>query len=414
MSSLFRSSVTGRVIPARIGPVAVVWALIGSTAGAADVYYQPIVSVATSANTNVDLDRTTRTFAEGYFADAATLIGIATPTSETTLMPRLLYNYYPTQTNLNRLEGFLSLNSRYSWRRDRLNITGFYDHRDDFNAEQPSADFNPVTPGVGGTTPTTGHIAFGTTRNYVVLDPTYSHLITPLSSIGVAAEYQRLSYSPDDTTSHVDYNYYRGRAFYAWTISPRADAAIGGFASKYIASNIDSQSTSGGAQFDLGYNWTQAIHSDLSVLAQQTKLDETAPRIVSATSHPWGATLSTIYTGQTASYRVVVGRSIAPSAAGGLFRTDQIRGQYDRDFTERLHFTGAVRYFRNRTFVGIQGNDTRDYATTTLKLQWMMTRRLFISGSYAYIWQKYQIDPSGADTNILSLQVGYRGLGRQR
>ncbi len=414
MSSLFRS--TRRSILARIGAAVAASgvAFSGSTAGAADVYYQPIVSVSTSANTNVDLDPQVRKFAEGYFADAATLIGIATPTSETTLMPRLLYNYYPTQTALNRLEGFLSLNSRYSWRRDRLNITGFYDHRDDFNAEQPSADFNPVTPGVGGTTPTTGHIAFGTTRNYVVLDPTYSHLITPLSSIGIAAEYQRLSYSPSDTTAHVDYNYYRARAFYAWTISPRADAAIGGFGSKYVASNIDSQSTSGGAQFDLGYNWTQTIHSDLSVLAQQTKIDETSPRFVSATSHPWGATLSTIYTGQTASYRVVVGRTIVPSAAGGLYRTDQIRGQYDRDFTERLHLTGAVRYFRNRTFVGVQGDDTRDYATTTLKLQWMMTRTLFISGSYAFIWQKYRIDPSGADTNIVSLQFGYRGLGRQR
>ena len=248
----------------------------------------------------------------------------------------------------------------------------------------------------------------------MVFDPTYSHLITPLSSIGIAGEYQRLSYSPSDTTAHIDYNYYRARAFYAWTISPRTDAAISGFGSKYIASNIDSQSTSGGAEFELGYNWTQAIRSDLNVLAQQTKVDETSPRVVNATSHPWGATVETTYTGQTSSYRLVLGRTIAPSAAGGLYRTDQIRGQYDRDFTERLHLTGAVRYFRNRTFVGVQGNDTRNYATTTLKLQWMMSRTLFISGSYAFIWQKYQVDPSGADTNIVSLQVGYRGLGRQR
>ena len=153
MSLLFRSvrqPMSTRIVAA-VGIAGT--ALVGSAAGAADVYYQPIVSVSTSANTNVDLQPGAHTFAEGYFADAATLIGIATPTSETTLMPRLLYNYYPTQKDLNRLKGFLNLNSRYSWRRDRLNIIGFYDHRDDFNAEQPSADFNPVTPGVGARPP---------------------------------------------------------------------------------------------------------------------------------------------------------------------------------------------------------------------------------------------------------------------
>src|SRR5579871_6911285 len=76
-----------------------------SAAGAADaaeIYYQPIVQVSTAYNTNVELENVDQQSAEGYYADAATLIGIATPTSETTIEPRLLYNYYPTIDGLNR------------------------------------------------------------------------------------------------------------------------------------------------------------------------------------------------------------------------------------------------------------------------------------------------------------------------
>src|SRR5262249_1670037 len=94
--------------------------LLASAAHGAEIYYTPNVSLSTTANTNVQLSPTQSTFAEGYFADASTLIGIATPTSEVTLLPRVLYNYYPTQKDLDRLEAFLSMSARKAWRRDRV------------------------------------------------------------------------------------------------------------------------------------------------------------------------------------------------------------------------------------------------------------------------------------------------------
>ncbi len=205
---------------------------------AAEIYYQPLVQLSTAYNTNVDLETTNRQSAEGYYADASTIIGIATPNSETTLQPRLLYNYYPTVQDLNRLEGFLNLSSRYSWRRDRFNIYGFFDHRDDTNAEQPAAtEPDPTQGGNGTTTPASGRVNNDTVRNWLVLDPTFTHLLTPLSSVGVGGEYQRLSYSPEDTTSHVPFNYYMGKAFYSWTQTPRLDFVVGAFGSRYPRGN---------------------------------------------------------------------------------------------------------------------------------------------------------------------------------
>ena len=394
--------------------------LFAPAAGAADVFYQPIVSVSTAYNTNIDLDPVARQSAEGYFADAATTIGIATPRSETTLQPRLLYNYYPSASQRNRLEGFLNMNTRYSWERDRFRMTGFFDHRDDVNAEQPSATYNSVNPGLGNTTPGTGRILVGTTRNYVVVDPTYSHLLTPLSSVGIAAEYQRLTYSSSNaagapnTTGQVDFNYYQGRLFYAKTINQRTDIDIGAYASKYVASNIDSHSTAAGIQAGGSYNWSQTLQSSLTVQWQRTKFQENSPRVFDVTSNPWAASFTTVYKEQASSYTFFLGRTIYPSSAGGLYTTDQVRGQYDRDFTQRWHFQGAVRFFRDRTTTGVINNDTRNYLTGNLKLQYMLSPTMFVAGSYIYVYQKYHFDPTSAQANVVALSFGYRGLDRQR
>jgi hypothetical protein len=389
-------------------------AAFGPVAGAADFYYQPIVTLSSAYNNNVDLDTTTKTTAVGYFADAATNIGIATQTSETLLQPRLLYNYYPTLANRNRLEEFVNLNSRFSWQRDRLNLAGFFDHRDDVNAEQPTATTNPVNPDLGNTTPTTGQVLVGTTRNYLILDPTYTHLLTPLSSVGVAAEYQRMDWNPSNTTGHLNFDYYQGRLFFAKTIDLRTDFQVGAYASRYQASGIDSRSTSGGLQLSGGYNWSQVLRSNLTVQWQRTKFQENNPHVFDVTSNPWAANFTTVYKEQVSSYSFSLGRTIYPSSAGGLYTTDQVRGQYDRDFTQRLHFTGALRYFRDRTTTGVLGDNTRDYATGNVRMQYMMTPTFFVAGSYNYTWQKYRADPKSASGSVVSIAFGYRGLERQR
>jgi hypothetical protein len=382
-----------------------------ATAGAAEVWYQPVVTLSSSYNTNVDLDPVDRQTAVGYFADVATNIDIATRTSENVIQPRLLYNYYPSVTRRNRLEAFLNSYSRYQWQRDKFTLVGFFDHRDDANAEQVGATTNPVNPGVGEVTPGTGHTQVGTTRNYLIIDPTWSHTLTPLSSIGIAAEYQGMRYSPA-SAGHLDFNYYQGRLFYAKTIDLRTDFAIGAYGSRYQSTTIDSKSTSGGVQLNGGYNWTQVLRSDLTVAWQHTKFEETDPRVQNSNSNPWSADLSTVYKQQTSSYRVTIGRTIYPSSSGGLFATDQIRGQYDRDLTQRMHFTGAVRAFRDRTTVGGSGNDRRTYVTGFVRLEYLVTPTIFIAGNYTYIYQKYQFDVNSANANIAQIQFGYRGLER--
>jgi hypothetical protein len=381
-------------------------------ARAAEFYYQPLAQLTTSYYTNLDLNPGSGRGAEGYFADLATNIGFATPQSETSIQPRLLYNYYPSASDRNRLEGFLNFASYYAWQRDRVNIAGFFDHRDDVNAEQPQAESNPITPGVGETPPSAGVVRVGTTRNYLILDPTYTHQLTPLSSVGLAGEYQGIRYSPEDTAGHLDFNFYQARLFYERKLNLRSDFSIGGYYSRYEAGLVDEHSNSGGVQFGGGYDWTPILHSQLTLQYQDTKFEKRNGNEV--TARPWGAMLSTVYKQEITSYTVSVGRTISPNSAGTLYTTDQIRGQYDRDFTPRLHLMGAVRLLQDKAVSAAFGSNQRRYTNAVVRLQYMLTQTIFVAGNYAYTYQKYRTDPTEAQGHVISLTFGYRGLKRQR
>jgi hypothetical protein len=381
-------------------------------AHAYEFYYQPLVQLSTAYNTNLDLDPGGSRRAEGYFADAATNIGFATPQSETTIQPRLLYNYYPDASDRDRLEGFLNFNGYYTWQRDRFNFAGFFDHRDDVNAEQPQAESNPVNPGIGESPASNGVTSVGTTRNYLIVDPTYTHQLTPLSSMGIAGEYQGIRYSPEDTNGHLDFNFYQARLFYARKLNLRTDFSVGGYYSRYEAGLVDSTSNAEGVQLAGGYDWTEILHSQLSVQYQDTKLESQSQNGV--TVRPWGASFSTVYKQEITSYTVSIGRSISPNSAGTLYNTDQIRGQYDRDLSARMHFTGAVRLLQDKAVSAAFGVDERRYANALVRLQYMLTETIFVAGNYSYTYQKYQTDPTEAQGHIIRLTFGYRGLKRQR
>jgi hypothetical protein len=398
---------------------AVAAACASAPAGAAEIFYQPVVQLSTAYNTNLDLsaDPADKRKGEGYYADAATTIGIATPTTETNLQPRVLYNYYPSASDRNRLEAFLNGNGRYSWQRDHFNWYGIFDHRDDVNAEQPAAaDDNTVNPGTGTATPTTGRTNVGVTRNYLIVDPTYTHSLTPLSGLGVAGEYQFMDYSQSDA-NHIGYDFYQGKLFYSQQLNQRADFSAGILGNRYKARFGDSHSNSGGVYGNVGYTWSMVLKSSLSAQVQQTNFEEVRGNgdTFSAKSHPWGALFSTVYdAGELTKYSFYLGRQIYPSSAGGLSQTDQVRAQYDHDFTPRFHFTGALRVFRDRNVSGIVDNNYRNYATGNLRVQYMLTRQLFISSAYTYVYQKYRFDPASADASVINVSIGYRGLDRRR
>jgi hypothetical protein len=380
---------------------------------AAQWYVQPAASITAESDSNLDLEPGANRRIEGYLANVSALFGIATPTSEVAIKPRFEYRDYPKSSRDNRLEEYLDFSSRSRWVRSSASAYGNLEHRDEFNAELSSAvydTFNPVPP----TAPETGKAISGATRDSAILVPSYTYKFTPLLGGGVSGIYQKLNYSPNDKTSHVDFDYYLGKAFLSWSLSPRSELSVGGFGSKYRATRIDSRATGTGGTMDLDMNWSPLLSTTVSVVYQRTSVDMTVPTVLHGVANAWGATLSAVYKAQVDQFRLNLGRLITPSGGGALYVADQVRSEYDRDLSDRLTFTGAVIALRNRGLTANVKSADRTYVQTVVELQWMMAPTWFVQGGYQYMWQRYRFDPTAAANNRIYIRVGYQGRGPQR
>lgn len=379
---------------------------------AAEVYVQPTASLSAEYDSNLDLDTTGIQSNQGYTADAATLIGIATPDTDTTIKPRLRYEDFPQETSLSRLEAMLDFNSRYTSTRSNFLIFGRFDHLNELEAEIPSAVYNDVNP-VSPTSPQTGEVNVGVTRDNFIVEPKYSYNITPLVSIGASSVLETLSYSHINSNNLIDFNYYQGQVFVSQSLGARASISLGEYVARYQARNLDSNATSTGETVDFDYRWSPVIRGEMSLVYQASNIDQTQPGIVRARTATWGASYGGIWQLPTAQFRLNVGRTITPSGAGGLYTNEQAQSQYDRNLTERLSFSGAVLFLHSVGETADFRNVDRNYATTDLSLMWMMTRTWFVQGGYSYAWQRYLADPNSAANNRAYLRFGYRGLPRQ-
>jgi hypothetical protein len=380
---------------------------------AAQYYVQPAVSVTAENDTNLDLDPGAGSTVQGYLIDAASVLGVATPDASFNIRPRLVYRDYPKDSPDNRLEEYLDINSEYRSVRSSASIYGTLEHRDEFNAEQNSALFNDFNPGQP-VNADTGRTTVGATRDSAYFVPSYTYKLTPLWSAGVSGVYQMANYSPSDDSSHIDYNYYLGRAFLGWTVSQKSELSFGGFASKYDAKQYDSHETGTGAQVDYDTNWTELLSSKLTLVYQRTSIDTLVPHPFNGDVNAWGATANVTYKTQVSALRLIAGRTIAPSGGGSLYAVDQIKVQYDRTFTARFSATGAVLYLRDRGLTANISGDNRNYLQTVMEAKYMLTPTWYLSGGYQYAWEKYQFDTSGAANNRIYITIGYLGRGIQR
>lgn len=411
LSFLRRGSVRAAGRVAALLPVSVAFAT--TSALAAEVYYQPAVILTAENDTNLDLDPGgNNSSVQGYLANVGTVIGIATPTFDATIRPRLEYRDYPKSSGNNRLEEYLNFRSDYRWQRSDASIDGIIDHRDDFNAELNNAVFDPINP-VTPTNPSTGKTVTGLTRTSVLILPKYNYHFTPTIGAGFSGTYQHINYTPSNATFFVDFDYYLARAFVSWNLNPKTEFEFGGYGSKYDATQVVSRATGAAATFDANTNWTQLFSTSLSVIYQHTNFETALPTLVRSQSNAWGATVNAVYKAQASQFRVNAGRTLTPSGGGGLYVNDQVQFQYDRNLTERLTLTGAVVALRNHGLSPGTVNFSRDYLQTAINMKYMIRRTWFVQGGYQYARQKFQTNPDSAVNNRVYISFGYQGLGRQ-
>jgi len=387
--------------------------LLGYVAAhSAEVFVQPSGYVGAESNSNLDLTPGGQPEVNGYLANVASLIGIATPDSSTTIKPRLEYRNYADDAGDNRLEEYLDFNSYYKAERSTASIAGTLDHRDEATAELNPATYDDVNPNQP-TAPQTGRIVNGATRDSAYLVPSYTYSLTPRLGAGVEALYQKVNYSPNDDSRYVDFNYYQGKAFLVWTLNQTSDLKFAGYGNKYEATRFDSNANAQGGSVELNTTWTPLLSTRASVVLQRSDIDSRIPPVFDGTVTTWGGDLNAIYKTEIQQIRADLSRLITPSGGGSVYVNNQLQVQYDRMLTQRLSLTAAALLLRTRGVTAEVSENGRNYVRTLIEAKWMLTQTWFIQGGYQYTSQKYQTNPDGAANNRLYIRFGYQGLNRQ-
>ena len=188
MSSSYRESAR---LKAAIACVITTGAALPVAAWGAQVYVQPQVDLRTEANDNLDMKPagTPEGDIYGFIADAQTLVGIYTQRSETSVRPRLKFQEFPDRDDLQRVEAFLDLRSRYNWERSEFLLIGRYALQDSYNVETPTGEYDPLDPNYGNNSDSS-NILVGETRQRFELNPTFNYSLTERVRAGVGLNYE--------------------------------------------------------------------------------------------------------------------------------------------------------------------------------------------------------------------------------
>jgi hypothetical protein len=376
---------------------------------AADTYVEPQVELRVEQNTNFDLvpGGSSGSNVFGYIAEAQALIGIATPRGDTSLQPRLRLQEFPDREDLQRIEAFLDLRSRYEWQRSNLLLLGGYSHQDVYNADTPSG-------GDSSGNPDSGQIVLGETRTLFELQPTFEHKVTERASIGAAAQYQIARYAADGVQTKTDYDYAMLNGFVTWALSPTSDFTVGAYASRYETQDDSEDTDALGGQLGYGYRWSETDGIEATVFYEQNDTTEFIPVRIEESTSGLGGNLTAYRKYETSTWRLTLGKSFIPTGDSGKSQSDQIRLQYDRDLSERLSLSGVARY-DSRSAIGVTGGgENRDYARIDVSLKWFMSPKWYLGGGYSYIWEDRAQATDYASNSKLFVNFGYQGLSRQR
>jgi hypothetical protein len=392
-------------------PLVAGWAS-GTAHAASDGYFTPEIELHAQHHTNPEMVSAKEKSATGYLANARGVFGWRSLTSLTEFRPKIEYNSYSSRKDLRHINQYADLQSRFTSLRAEWNLVANYARESSYSAQQTSAvydEFDPDDPTVDAT----GDISLiSETRTRVQARPSFSYRFSDRLGTELSAFYQSVSGEADSTGSIVDYRDTSASAALFWSLSPQSQLAAGVYSAKYKTDDGSNETTGKGVSFELNQKWSETFSSRWALNLERTKVDQTG-LLADDTGNSWGAEYSLRRVFVLGDIRLSLGRIFSPSSGGTRATVDQARVQYYRNFKPRWSYLVAVRGIRNRDQgVGI-GRYNRDYLTGNLQLNWEMTQTWYLTGGYSHYWQKYVVSGAKSQNNVLSLGIGYRGLGPQ-
>jgi hypothetical protein len=407
MSSSFRSP--GTPLRAVIGGLAVL-ACAGAShvCQAQQLYFVPAFSARGEYDTNRALTPNGASSA-GYSVLAEGFLKRLTLQTDMILHPQISYGNFPQLKRMNRVAGLLDLNFDHRTQRSELALTGQYSRQDTLNAQFGHAAF--IGPIDNPNTDVTGVVTGGITQTRYTLDPGFFYQLTKLNRLETELREDKLNYSSSAGVQNapLGYEFHSATVKLIRQFTPRLHFGAGPSYSHFESDNHVNKSDGYGVESHLRYEWSQITRVTVQGSVERDRTHQ--QNNVSGTSTAWSLFANGTTKLRLGSLRYSVGRFIEPSNVGSRTTLDQFRFEYLQPLSERWNFDGAASYGRLR-IVGPTAQDqtARDRANAELRMNYLLSPTLTLSGGYQYASLDVKTSTGLAKSNGVFLTLSYKGL----
>src|SRR5690349_1981215 len=341
----------------------------------------------------------------GPLADAALEMRALTQTGEFSFTPRVRATYFPSETDLDAVDYFASLDWLHHGQRFESRVLGEFADQDIVNTEQPDVDaggdLGQPDFGDGGV------VLVENRRTRASLRPQLVFEMSPRRELIFDAGYLDVNYDEQISEVQTDYN--------------TADVSAGLRARLNETMTLTTRLR--GAQYDLNLGEkTSAYGAELqwdtrSVTDTRTYIRAGAQNVEITggdTELAWvaGAGISKII-GRNELFADLA-RNVGPSSAGVVVTRDQLRLRLTRAMTPRLNFLMGVRGTHDEEVDPLSTFVPRSYATGDVGVEWRWQEEFSLRAAFDYTWQEFDQASTDATSSGATVSLIYQPQQRRR
>ncbi len=385
-------------------------ALPGRNALAAEWAIEPAIEARATSTDNIDLTPNVHENVLGLSASPRVTFARRTEATEMKGTASLGINRYPGNPELDADGVNLSLESLLRGERSSYGLTTAFVRDSTLESELE----------------TTGIVQERRQRNLVTVSPTWSHFLTPRSSVFAQYQYDQSRY--ESGSNLTNYTNQQASGGYQYLISERTSGSLSGSFSHYETDTGSVLTDSYSLNAGLSHSTTERLTFGLGIGARRSDTmitstalfcefgavaicdffgiplqSATASSKISDSGISFNA--SADYGWERAHASVVISRDLNPTGSGLLVQTDRLAVEIGHEVSERLSANVKGAYLLSR-YIGGVGSDT-DYYRVESGLRWQIDEWWSAGAGYSFAHQEGKGAPDSASANTVFLSLSY-------
>lgn len=388
---------TAGVLPACLVICLVICLGVATGATAANWELAPRVQAGYQYSDNYRLDLPGNEIdVSGAQVDASLTLRTVDPRTNFAVTPRIRATYFPNATDEDSTDYFLGASFDDKTQRRRMGFGADLSREDVVNSELPSA---AVDAGLGDPDALdSGRTLARNRRDLIRLTPYFSYDLSQRYRLDLDAHYIDANFDSNVEGAQQDFSDMGASAALGFMTSPRSTLLLRALASRYETAFT---SDAYGAQAEWSLNYSENSQMYVRVGMQETSFenDSSDTQVIGGLGGRWSNQRNHLFLDLT--------RSIGPVSSGTVVERHQLRLRLTHDVTPRVAWVVGARALRDEAVDDASTRPTREYAVGEAGVEWRVQRAWALTGTYTYLWQEYDNDPTSASSNGFLISVVY-------